>query len=179
VTKPAPWSRTWRNIKKADVPQASCPPIGRTRPVASLNERKNRRDAYVTRPGAGGICPLSMVRRLSFELLLKSLQIVSANIGNSPVVEVGVNPMQKLIALARYRLRGPARIRFCRPNKKVNEMFAPLVNQGRHRPVIEIITSYFSLPTRATKRSLSLARARASRDMTVPGGICTMSAISL
>src|SRR5438034_2431938 len=120
-----------------------------------------------------------MVRRLCFELLLKSLQIVSANIGNSPVVEVGVNPMQKLIALARYRLRGPARIQFCRPNKQVNEMFAPLENQGRHRPVIEIITSYFSLPTRSTKRSLSLARARASRDMTVPGGICTMSAISL
>src|SRR5450755_1186559 len=85
------------------------------------------------------LCPLSMVRRLSFELLLKSLQVVSAHIGNSPVVEVGVNPMQKLIALARHRLRGSARIRFGRPNKQVNEMFAPLVNQHRRRPAIEII----------------------------------------
>jgi len=38
---------------------------------------------------------------------------------------------------------------------------------------------YFSLLIRAPSLSLSLLRARASRDMTVPGGICTMSAISL
>ena len=37
----------------------------------------------------------------------------------------------------------------------------------------------FSLPIRAAKYSLSFPRARASRDMTVPGGICAMSAISL
>src|SRR5207249_9215473 len=91
-------------------------------------------------PGAPVVaCPSSMMRRLYFELLLKSLQIVSVDVGNGPVVEVGVNPMQKLIALARYRLCGSGRIRFCRPNKQVNEMFAPLVNQHRRRPVIEII----------------------------------------
>src|SRR5947208_1659393 len=37
----------------------------------------------------------------------------------------------------------------------------------------------FSLPTRVAKHSLSFPRARASRDITVPGGICAMSAISL
>ncbi len=45
-----------------------------------------------------------MMRRLYFELLLKSLQIVSVDVGNSPVVKVRVSPMQKLIALVRYRL---------------------------------------------------------------------------
>jgi hypothetical protein len=35
------------------------------------------------------------------------------------------------------------------------------------------------LLTDPAKYSLSLPRARASRDMTVPGGICAMSAISL
>src|SRR5712692_9798777 len=79
------------------------------------------------------------MRHLFFEELLKSLQIVSVDIGNSPVVEVRVNPMEKLIALARHRLRGCGRIRFCRPNKHVNEMFAPLVNQGCDRPVLKII----------------------------------------
>src|SRR5437667_6738029 len=80
-----------------------------------------------------------MMRRLYFELLLKSLQIVSVDVGNSPVVKVRVNPMQKLIALARYRVHASARIRFCRPNKQVNEMFSPLVNQRHYRPLIEII----------------------------------------
>src|SRR6266436_2078062 len=80
-----------------------------------------------------------MVRRLCCELLLKSLQIVNVDVGNSPVVEVRVNPVQKLISLARYYLRSSACIGRCRPNKKVNEMLAPLVNQRRHRPVIQII----------------------------------------
>src|SRR5438046_5700082 len=80
-----------------------------------------------------------MMRRLYFELLLKSLQIVSVDVGNSPVVKVRVSPMQKLIALARHRLRGSGRIRFCRPNKQVNEMLTPLVNQSCYGVVIEII----------------------------------------
>src|SRR5205823_8607665 len=80
-----------------------------------------------------------MVRRLYFELLLKSPQIVSVDVGNSPVVKVRVSPMQKLIALARHRLRGSGRIRFCRPNKQVNEMLTPLVNQSCYGVVIEII----------------------------------------
>src|SRR5438874_3380557 len=80
-----------------------------------------------------------MMRRLYFELLLKSLQIVSVDVGNSPVVKVRVSPMQKLIALVRYRLRGFSGIGRGRPDEEVNEMFAPLVNQRRHRPVIEII----------------------------------------
>src|ERR1700693_958458 len=80
-----------------------------------------------------------MMRRLGFELLLKSLQIVIAYVGNSPVVEVRVSPMQKLIALVCYCLRSSGFIGRCRPNKQVNEMLAPLVNQRRHRPVIQII----------------------------------------
>src|SRR6266699_5433593 len=76
----------------------------------------------------------SMMRRLLFEELLESLQIVAIDIGNSPVVEVGVNPMQKLIALARHRLHGSVGSCPGRPNKQVNKMFAPLVNQHRRRP---------------------------------------------
>src|ERR1700730_4623087 len=80
-----------------------------------------------------------MMRRLGFELLLKSLQIVIAHVGDSPVVEVRVNPMQELIALVCYCLRSSGFIGRCRPNKKVNEMLASLVNQCGHRPVIQII----------------------------------------
>src|SRR6266436_2181095 len=80
-----------------------------------------------------------MVRRLRFELLLKSLQIVSVNVGNGPVVEVRISPMQKLIAFMRHRHCRSGRSCLPRPNKQVNEMLTPLVNQGRHRPVIEII----------------------------------------
>src|SRR6266508_3688749 len=91
-------------------------------------------------PGAAVVvCPSSMVRCLYFELLLKSLQIVSVDVGNSPVVKVRVSPMQKLIALVRYRLRGFSGIGRGRPDEEVNEMLAPLVNQRRHRPLIEII----------------------------------------
>src|ERR1700676_185015 len=80
-----------------------------------------------------------MVRRLYFELLLKGLQVLLVDVGDGPVVEVGVSPMQKLIALVRYCLRSSGFIGHCRPNKQVNEMLAPLVNQRRHRPVIQII----------------------------------------
>ena len=73
------------------------------------------------------------------ETLLECLQVADANVGNGPIIEVGVNPVQKLIALARDCFRAFSRVRFYRPNKQVNEMFAPLVNQRRHRPVVEII----------------------------------------
>src|SRR6266404_3699405 len=80
-----------------------------------------------------------MGRNLFFEKLLKLLQLFLANVGNSPIVKLRINPMQKLITLARDRVHGS----FCscpgRPNKQVNEMFAPLVNQGSHLPLIEIV----------------------------------------
>ena len=60
-------------------------------------------------------------------------------LGNSPVVKVRVSPMQKLIALVRYRLRGFSGIGRGRPDEEVNQMLTLLVNQRRHRPVIEII----------------------------------------
>src|SRR6266478_5879205 len=100
---------------------------------------------------AGGACPSSMRRNLFFEKLLRLLQLFRANVGKSPVVKLRIEPMQKLITLPRDRLQAegslliPRRTRgsVCscpgRPNKQVNEMFAPLVNQGHHRPIIEII----------------------------------------
>src|SRR5438552_12031192 len=80
-----------------------------------------------------------MMRRQRFELLLKSLQIVTVDVGNSPVVKVRVSPMQKLIALACYRFRSFCRVRRRWPNKQVDKVFAPFVNQRRDRPVIQII----------------------------------------
>src|SRR5438477_5570768 len=44
-----------------------------------------------------------------------------------------------MIALARYGLWHAVCLGGYRPDKEVNEMLAPLVNQRRHRPVIEII----------------------------------------
>src|SRR5438132_9349982 len=80
-----------------------------------------------------------MMRRPNFELLLKRLQIVGVDVGNSPVVKVRVSPMQKLIALACYRFRSFCRLRRRWPNKQVDKVFAPFVNQRRDRPVIQII----------------------------------------
>src|SRR5437867_511240 len=80
-----------------------------------------------------------MVRRLCCELLLKSLQIVNVNVRNSPVVEVRINPVQKLITLARYYLRSSGCVGRCRPDKEINEMFPSLVNQGRYRSVVQIV----------------------------------------
>jgi hypothetical protein len=48
---------------------------------------------------AGGVRPSSMGRNLFFEKLLKLLQLFRANVGNSPVVELRIKPMQKLITL--------------------------------------------------------------------------------
>ena len=54
-----------------------------------------------------------------------------------------------------------------------------ILNEAYLRLVDLRSSSYFSLPIRAANRSLSFPRARASRDMTVPAGICAMSTISL
>src|SRR5205823_9667214 len=62
-----------------------------------------------------------------------------AHVGNSPVVEVRIDPMQELVTLARQGLAGSSGSRFCRPNKEINEMFASLVNQSCYRPIVEII----------------------------------------
>src|SRR6266404_7871883 len=80
-----------------------------------------------------------MTRRPSFELLLESLQIVSVHVRNSPVVKVRVSPVQKLISLPCYRFRSFWFVRRRWPNKKVDKVFAPSVNQRRHGPVIKII----------------------------------------
>src|SRR6266513_2766325 len=80
-----------------------------------------------------------MRRNLLLETLLECLQVADANVGNGPIIEVGFNPVQKLIALARDCFCAFSRVRFYRPNKQVDEMFAPLVNQSRYGPVIEII----------------------------------------
>src|SRR5207249_4606015 len=80
-----------------------------------------------------------MAQCLRFELLLKSLQIVNVNVRDSPVVKVRVRPMQQLIALTGDCFRSPCCIRGCRPNKKVNKMFASPINQRRYWAVIQII----------------------------------------
>src|SRR5436190_4996035 len=79
------------------------------------------------------------MRRLCFELLLEKLQIVNVHVRNSPVVKVRVGPVQKLIPLACYHFRSFRFVRRCWPNKKVDKVFAPSVNQRRHWPVIQII----------------------------------------
>src|SRR5436190_10140780 len=80
-----------------------------------------------------------VARRPRFELLLEKLQIVNVHVRNSPVVKVRVSPVQKLISLACYRFRSFGYIRPCWPNKKVDKVFAPLVNQRRDWSVIQII----------------------------------------
>ena len=80
-----------------------------------------------------------MTRRPLFELLLEKLQIINVHVRNSPVVKVRVSPVQKLIPLACYRFRSFRFVRRCWPNKKVDKVFAPSVNQRRHWPVIQII----------------------------------------
>src|SRR5437868_6677364 len=47
--------------------------------------------------------------------------------------------MHKLITLARDRLRGLVSLCSAPPNEQVDKMFAPLIDQCRHWPVIEII----------------------------------------
>src|SRR5437899_5619768 len=80
-----------------------------------------------------------MRHTLFFEKLLKLLQLFLVNVRNSPVVQVRFYPVHKLITLARYCLRSSGFIGPCGPNKQVNKMFASLVNQRNHRPVIQII----------------------------------------
>src|SRR5437773_10728743 len=80
-----------------------------------------------------------VMRRLCFELLLEKLQIVNVYVRNSPVVKVRVSPVQKLIPLPCYRFRSFCCVRRCWPNKKVDKVFAPSVNQRRHGPVIQVI----------------------------------------
>ena len=74
-----------------------------------------------------------------FKKLLEGLQVAVANVGNGPIIEVGINPMEQVVTLARYRLLRFGRPQRCWPNKQINEMLAPLVNQGCDRPVLKIV----------------------------------------
>ncbi len=76
---------------------------------------------------------------LSFKMLLEGLQFAIANVGNGPIVEVGVNPVEQVVTLARHCLFRFGRPRRRWPNKQINEMLAPLVNQSCYGVVIEII----------------------------------------
>src|SRR5215831_1434423 len=80
-----------------------------------------------------------VTRRPCFELLLEKLQIINVHVRNSPVVKIQVSPVQELIPLACYRFRSFWFVRRCWPNKKVDKVFAPSVNQRCHGPVIQII----------------------------------------
>src|SRR5229473_6580624 len=79
------------------------------------------------------------MRNVAFEKFLKGPQVCFVNVGNGPVIKVGVSPIQKAIALARDQFGGLVRTGFFRPNKQIDEMLASLVNQRRYCPVIEII----------------------------------------
>src|SRR5215831_997009 len=80
-----------------------------------------------------------VTRRPCFELLLEKLQIINVHVRNSPVVKIQVSSVQKLIPLACYRFRSFWFVRGCWPNKKVDKVFAPSVDQRCHGPVIQII----------------------------------------
>src|SRR5215471_16349192 len=80
-----------------------------------------------------------MGAELPLKLLLERLQVASAYVGNSPIVEVGVNPVKKVIALTRDGLCCSGGPRFRRPDKQVNEMLAPLVNQSCYGAVIKVV----------------------------------------
>ena len=70
---------------------------------------------------------VSVMRGPCFELLLEKLQIVNVHVRNSPIIKVRVRPLQKLVSLARYSFRTFCFVRCCRPNKKVDKVFAPSV----------------------------------------------------
>src|SRR5215831_8058156 len=78
---------------------------------------------------------------LSFKKLLKTLQVSTIDVGYGPIREVAVDPLEQVITLSCYGLLRLAGVGCCRPDKKVNEMLSLLINQSRHRAVIEIIKS--------------------------------------
>src|SRR5262249_49497542 len=76
-----------------------------------------------------------------FKKLLKILQVSTIDVGYDPIREVVVDPLEQVITLSCYGLLHLASLGCCRPDKQVNEMLVPLINQSRHRPVIEIVKS--------------------------------------
>src|SRR5215472_12845928 len=81
------------------------------------------------------------MQNLSFKKLLKILQVGTIDVGYGPIREVAVDPVEQVITLSCYGFLRLTSLGCCRPDKQVNEMLAPLINQGRHSPVIEIIKS--------------------------------------
>ena len=80
-----------------------------------------------------------MVRQLSLKVFPKLLQIVLVHVGDGPVIEIRIKPMHKMVALTVYRVSGRCRAWSLGPNKQINEMLAPLVDQCGDRSVVEII----------------------------------------
>ena len=80
-----------------------------------------------------------MTRCLLFKQLFEILQVANTDVGYRPVSQVAVNPVDQVIALAFHNLL-LFPIHGCRrPDKQVNKMLAPLINQSCCRAVIEVI----------------------------------------
>jgi hypothetical protein len=84
---------------------------------------------------------LRLWRGLLLDQFLKRHQLVAAGIRNGPVTEVVIDPMEKLIALATDRFRGFRVTGLNWPDKYVNEVLTPVVNQSGHWSVTKIIES--------------------------------------
>src|SRR6516164_11505185 len=76
---------------------------------------------------------------LSFKKLLKTLQVSTIDVGYGPIREVAVDPLEQVITLSCYGLLSLAILGCRRPDKQVNKMLAPLINQSCYRVVIEVI----------------------------------------
>ena len=80
-----------------------------------------------------------MTRCLLFKQVLETLQVVNVDVRYRPVSEIAIAPMDQMIALPLNHCLPCAILGRCWPNKQINEMFVPLVDQGCYRVIIEVI----------------------------------------
>src|SRR5439155_9206254 len=83
-------------------------------------------------PGSGGMALfLNQVYELS--------QFAFVEVGDGPVGHAGLRPLQEVIALACHHSGRCFGARCRGPDEEIDGMLAALVNQGRYRPVVEVV----------------------------------------
>src|SRR5437870_1254185 len=69
----------------------------------------------------------------------KTIELAGVQIRDRPMRHLALGPMQEVVTLAARLLQAGIGLARRGPDKQIDHVLAPLINQGGHGPVVEVI----------------------------------------